>query len=78
MSVFTNPLIKRVNDVFDNGPDGVVDALLVAGACQVAALSFYGAGKVIPGIDQFTAEMLDDGVTRLEKSVMQTMTPWSV
>ena len=77
MSVFTNPLVKRINDVFGNGPDGVVDALLAAGACQVAALSFYGAGKVIPGVERFAAEMEDDSTTRLEESVMQTMTPWS-
>ncbi len=77
MSVFTNPLVKRINDAMDN-PQTLTDQLLVAGACQVAALSFYGAGKVIPGVDQFTADMMDDCVTRMEKSVVQTMTPWSV
>lgn len=76
MSVFTNPLVKRINDAMDN-PQTLTDQLLVAGACQVAALSFYGAGKVIPGVDRLTEQMLEDAATRLEQEHIQAMTPWS-
>lgn len=76
MSVFTNPLVKRINDAMDN-PQTLADHLLVVGARQVAALSFNGIGRVIPGVDRLTEQMLEDAATRLEQENMQTLTPWS-
>lgn len=60
-----------------DNPATIADQLIVIGACQVAALSFYGAGKVIPGVDRLTEQMLEDAATRLEQEHIQAMTPWS-
>lgn len=77
MSAYTSPIVKRVVSATDN-PQGVVDHLITAATAQVFAASFAGAGRLIPAIDQFCGEVMEESTTQLENRYLDRLTPWTV